>query len=146
MVIPSQEENIDTTNTFQKIRFHVYINISCCKFHAIHPHKERTKFPMCSTVPRTYTITKLYMQKELVLLETYITELHKKLYVPSIQKLEFISPYLCIQGTHNCDKELCESFKRREELHDVFCNSGYVELAVSSFARQIQYKYYDRYI
>ena len=38
MVIPSQEENIDTTNTCPKMHFHVYINVHCCTMHGRRPY------------------------------------------------------------------------------------------------------------
>ena len=51
---------------------------------------------MYSIVPIRDTNTKLYTQKELVLIETSITEFHYKLYVP--EKLEFRFPYVRILG------------------------------------------------
>ena len=44
---------------------------------------------MCSTIIRAGTNGKVYTWKDLVLLETYITEFHEKFYIPAIPKLEF---------------------------------------------------------
>ena len=49
--------------------------------------------------------------KELVLLETSITEFHKQFYIPEIKKLPFHLPHVHIIGTHQCGKEHHDEFK-----------------------------------
>ena len=92
---------------------------------------------MCSTVPRTGTIEKLYTQKDLVLLETYTTEFHYKLYITSIQKLAINFLYVRILCIQCCGKECRGVFNIREALQDVLCQHDYAERVVSIFARQI---------
>ena len=77
---------------------------------------------MCSTVPGTDTTKKLYTRKEILLLETSIKYFHEKFYIIEIQELEFNFLYVNILGTHNCGKELLDTFKFWVELHDVCVN------------------------
>ena len=63
---------------------------------------------------------KTFSRKELVLLETLITEFYEKNCIPEIQKLAFLFPYVSILGTHCCGKELRNVFKSRGNLHDFY--------------------------
>ena len=98
----------------------------------------QTIFLLCFTVPSSDRTVKVTTRKELLLLETPITEFHEKLYIPAIQKLAFRLTHVRILGTHHCGKELCEAFKRRGNLHDVLCRSDYKDWLVSSVDHQIQ--------
>ena len=111
MVIPNQEANRDTPHTYPKIHFHVYINVSHCTMHGIHPNGENTTCCMFSTVASADTTEKIYTQKDIVLLQKYITESHKKFYILAIQKLVFNFTHVHIIGTHNCGKEHRKAFK-----------------------------------
>ena len=73
-----------------------------------------------------------------MLLKTSIIEFHKKYYIPAIQNWYFIY----IPWTHHYGKECHKEFKRRGNLHDVLFHRDYAEWVVSSFAHQIQSKYY----
>ena len=64
-------------------------------------------------------------RKDLVLLETPITEFNEKFNILAIQKLAFNFPHVRILCTHNCVRERCEEFKRRGELQDVLCFRDY---------------------
>ena len=75
---------------------------------------------MCSTNPSYSTPGKLYTRKELMLLETLISEFHKKYHTPAIKKLEFHLPHVGILVTHHCGKERCEIFKRRSKRNMMF--------------------------
>ena len=75
---------------------------------------------MCSNDLSYVTPEKVYTQKEIVLLETLISEFHKNKYTPEIQKLELNLPHVGILGNHHCDKELCEVFKRWNKQHENF--------------------------
>ena len=59
---------------------------------------------MCSTDLSSISLIKLYTWKELVLIETLISEFHEKYYTPEIQKPEFHLPHVHITGTHNYSK------------------------------------------
>ena len=63
----------------------------------------------------------LNTRKDLVLLETSITEFREKFCIPAIPKLAFNLTRVSILGTHHCGKEQHEAFKCRGELHGVFC-------------------------
>ena len=95
---------------------------------------------MYSIVTSTYINAILYTRKELVLLDTYITEIHDNFYIPAIQKMEFHLAHALILGTHHYGKEFRKAFKRRLDLHGVLCRCYYAEWVVSSFAHQIQSK------
>ena len=115
--IPCQDINIDATNTCSTIRFHIYRYVSFFTDNDICPCKERKICSMCSTGISSVTPWKVCTQKELVLLETLISEFHHKYYIPEIQKLSFHFPDLRIHGTLHCGKELHESFKLRIKQH-----------------------------
>ena len=62
---------------------------------------------MCSTGHSSVTHGKVYTCKDLVLLETLMSEFNNKYYITEIQKLAFHLPHVSIIGTHHCGKELC---------------------------------------
>ena len=80
---------------------------------------------MCSTVPRTGPTAKLYTRKDIVLLETYITEFHDKLYIISIKKLAINFLYVHILGIQCCGKERRGTFNIREALQAFLCQHDY---------------------
>ena len=82
--------------------------------------------------------TKIYTRKEMVILETKISEYYTSFYIPSIQKLDFCLPHVRILGTNHCDEMQHTALKRRELFQDVLCNCGYAERVVASFTNQIQ--------
>ena len=142
IIIISQEANKYTTNTCPTIRFHVYLNVSCCTLHGRRPYKQRTKRSMCSTVPRSDMSENVYTRKQMVLLETTIIEFYEKFSIPAIKKLYFYFPHVRIIGTHHRGKECREEFKLWGNIHEVLCCSDYAEWIVSSFTHQIQSKQY----
>ena len=73
IVLPSQEENKDTTNTCQTMIFYVYRNVSRCNVNDQHTYHERTICSLCPTVPISDSNDKVYTRKEFVQLETSIT-------------------------------------------------------------------------
>ena len=85
---------------------------------------------------------KLYTRKELVMMETSITDFHTNFYIPLIQKLAFHLPHVQIIGTNNCGKTHCEAFKRRRAKKEMFCCRDYADRVIASFAHQIQSEYY----
>ena len=86
--------------------------------------------------------TKLYTRKELVMLETTISDFHTSFYIPAIQKLAFHLPHVRILGTNHCGEMRRTSFKRRELFQDVLCRCDYSERVVANFSNQIQSEYY----
>ena len=86
--------------------------------------------------------TKIYTRKELVMMETYISDFHTRFYIPAIHKLAFHLPHVRILGKNHCGELRCTAFKRRELFQDVLCRRDYAERVVTSFANQIQSEYY----
>ena len=76
--LSQQETNKDTTNTFSTICFHIHRNVSCFTVHGIRPYEEQTICFMCSIDLSSATSGTVYTQKELVLLETLISNFEKK--------------------------------------------------------------------
>ena len=81
---------------------------------------------------------KIYTRKELVMLETTISDFHTSFYIPAIQKLAFHIPYVRILGKNHCGEMRRTAFKRRELFQDVLCCRDYAARLVSSFATKIQ--------
>ena len=109
---PCQDTNIYAINMCSTIRFNVYLNVSRFNIHCIRPYEERKCCSRCYIGLSFVTPGKLYTRKEIVLLETSISEYHNKHYFPEIQKLAFHFPHVSIIGTHCCGKEHHEAFKR----------------------------------
>ena len=93
---------------------------------------------MCKQESSPYTSTKIYTRKELVMMETTISDFHTSLYIPAIHKLAFHLPHVRILGTNKCGELQRTAFKRRELFQDVLCRRDYAERVVASFANQIQ--------
>ena len=82
--------------------------------------------------------TKIYTRKELVMMETTISEFNTSFYIPSIQNMAFHLPHVRILGTNHCGAMQHTSFKRRELFQDFLCRRDYSERLVASFYHQIQ--------
>ena len=91
--------------------------------HYFHPNlKNRRDTRSCVVVIVLY-LTKVYIHqyyngviKDLVMMETIISNFHTSLYIPDIQKLEFHIPHVQILGTNNCGDSLQTAFKRRKTI------------------------------
>ena len=55
--------------------------------------------------------TTIYTRKELVIMETKISDFHTSFYIPAIQKLAFNLPNVRILGTHHCGEMPRTDFK-----------------------------------
>ena len=97
---------------------------------------------MCKQESLPDKYTKTYTRKELVMMETTISNFHTSLYIPAIQKLAFHLPHVRILGTNHCGELRRTAFKRRELFQDVLCCRDYAEKVVASFVNQIKYEYY----
>ena len=75
-------------------------------------------------------------------METTISDFRTSLYIPTIQKLAFHLPYVCIFGTNHCGAMRRTAFKRCELFQDVLFRRDYAERVVASFAHQIKSEYY----
>ena len=93
---------------------------------------------MCKKESSSDKSTNIYTRKNLVVMETTISDFHISFYIPDIQNLAFHLPHVCILGTNNCGEMRRTSFKRHELFQDVLCSSDYAEREFSIFANQIQ--------
>ena len=133
-----QETENQYSETTPSIRFHVYFIISRCSAHGIIPFKDNTICYMCKQESTSYESTKIYIRKELVMMETTIFDFHTRLFIPDIQKLAFHLVHVHILGTNHCGEMRRTAFKRRELFQDVLCCRDYSERVVASFSHQIQ--------
>ena len=97
---------------------------------------------MCKQESLTDKSTKIYTRKELVMMETTISDFHTNLYIPAIQNLAFNLPHVRILRTNHCGEMRHTDFKRRESLQDVLCRRDYADRVVANFANKIQPEYY----
>ena len=97
---------------------------------------------MCKQESSPDKSTKIYTRKELVMMETSISDFHKSFYIPAIKKLAFHLPHVRILGTNHCGEMRRTAFKRRELFQDILCRRDYAERVVESFDNQIQSEYY----
>ena len=86
--------------------------------------------------------TKIYTRKELVMMETTISNFHTSFFIPEIQKLAFCIPHIQIMGLNNCGESCWNAFKQRKSFQDVLCRRDYDDRLVASFSNQIQSEYY----
>ena len=98
---------------------------------------------MCKQESSSDECTKIYTRKELVMMETTISEFRTSIYIPDIQKLAFHLPHVCILGTNHCGAMRRIAFKQRELFIYGLCCRDYSERIVAIFANQIQSEYYD---
>ena len=82
---------------------------------------------MCEQESLPDKSTKIYTRKELVMMETTISEFHTSFYIPSIQKLSCHLPHVRILGTNHCGELRRTAFKRCELFQDVLCHRDYAE-------------------
>ena len=88
---------------------------------------------MCKQESSSDNSTKVYTRKELVMMETTISNFHTRFYIPSIQKLDFHLRHVHILGTNHCGEMRHTAFKRRELFQDVLCRRDYAERVVAIF-------------
>ena len=82
--------------------------------------------------------TKIYNRKEILMMETAISEFHIRCYIPAIQKLAFHLTHVRILGTNHCGAMRRKDVKRRELFQFFICRRDYSERVVANFANQIQ--------
>ena len=97
---------------------------------------------MCKQESTPDKSTKIYTRKELVMMETSISDFHTSFYIPAIHKMAFHLTPVRILGTNHCGELRRTAFKRRELFQYVLGRRDYAERVVASFANQIQSEYY----
>ena len=94
---------------------------------------------MCKQEYLSDKSTKIYTRKEIVMMETTISDFHTSLlYIPAIQRLAFHLTYVRILSTNHCGKLRHTALKYRELFQYVLCCRDYDERSVASFDSQIQ--------
>ena len=101
--ITDQEKDNQYSETTLSIRFHIYNIIACCTTNVIIPLKDKKICHMCKKEYSSYEYIKIYTRKELVMMETTISDFHTSFYIPSIQELAFHLPHVRILSTNHCD-------------------------------------------
>ena len=93
---------------------------------------------MCKQEYLSDELTKIYTRKELVLMETTISDFRTRFYIPAFQKLAFHLPHVRILDTNQCGEMRRNALKRRELFQDVLSCHDYADMIVASFDNQIQ--------
>ena len=88
---------------------------------------------MCEQGYLPCSSTKINTRKDLVMMETTISDFHTNFYIPAIQKLAFNLPHVRILGANHCVKLRRTAFKRHELFQDVLCRRDYAERVLASF-------------
>ena len=88
---------------------------------------------MCKQESSPDKSTKIYTRKELVMMETTISDFHTSFYIPATQKLAFRLPHVRILGTNHCGEMRRTAFKRRELFQDILCCRDYADMEVALF-------------
>ena len=93
---------------------------------------------MCEQESLPDKSTIIYTRKELVMMETTISDFNNSFYIPEIQKLALNLPHMRILGKNHCDEMRHTAFKRRELFQYVLCRRDYSERVVASFSNKTQ--------
>ena len=141
--ITDQETDDNYPNPSPSIRFHIYHLIALCTKDGRLPLTDKKFFHKCQHDTASGQSTKIYTRKELVRMETTISNFHTSFYIPAIQKLEFHIPHVHILGTNHCGEFCQTTFKRRKWFQDVLRRRDYAESLVASFTHQIKSEYYS---
>ena len=127
--------------TFQHESFDLFTHLSynCTLFNTWKDSVKLQKtIHKCKQDSASEQPTKIYTGKELVMMETAISNFHTSLYTPEIQKLAFHIPHVKILGTNNCGKSRQNAFKCRESFQYVLCRRDYTERVFASYPHKIQ--------
>ena len=136
--LPEQETDDQYTETIPSIRFCIYHLITRCIKNGRLPLTDNKS---CHKFRHDYDsvqYTDIYTRKELVMMETTISNFHTSFYIPAIQKLAFYIPQIQIMGTNHCGDSRRTSFKRCKSFQYVICCCDYSDMVVASFFQQIQ--------
>ena len=130
--LPDQEIDKKHEEKTPSIRFHIYHIIERCTAHGIIPLKDKKICYMCKQVSSSDKSTKIYTRKNIVMMQTTISDFHTRLNISAIQKLDFHLPHVRILGTNHCGEMRRISFKRRELFQNVLCCRDHAERVVVS--------------
>ena len=80
--LPDQETDYQYSNTSPSIRFHSYHIIVRCTTHVRLPLTDKESCRKCKHGSASEQSTKIYTKKELVIMETTISNFHTSFYLP----------------------------------------------------------------
>ena len=140
--IPDQETTKKHEETTPSIRFQVYHIIGSCTAHGKIPLKDKKICYMCEQESLPDKSTKIYTRKDLVMMETTISDFHTSFYILAIPKLAFNLPHVRLLGTNHCGEMRRTDFKQHKLFQGVLCHRDYAESLVASLSNQIQSEYY----
>ena len=109
--LPDQEKDNQYSETTPSIRFHIYHIIARCTAHGRIKLKYKKLCYMCKQESSPDESKKVYTRKDIVMMETNISDFHTSLYIPDIQMSAFHLPRVHILGTNHCDEMRHTSFK-----------------------------------
>ena len=135
--IPDQETDDQYSDMIPSISYHIYHKIACCPKHGgllLNDKKHCHKYKQDTASEQS---TKIYTRKELVMMETTISNFHTSFYIPEIKKLVFHIPHVQILGTNQCGDSRQTAFKRRKSFQDVLWRRDYAERVVALFPHKI---------
>ena len=113
---PDQEIDYQHSDTSPSIRFHICHMIARCTTHARLLLNDKEICRKCKQDSASEKSTKIYTRKELVMMETTISNFYTSFYIPKIQKLAFRIPHVKILVTNHCDDSHRNAFKSRESF------------------------------
>ena len=112
--IPDQETDDKHPNPSHSIRFHIYHMVACFTKHGRLPLTDKKNCCECQQDTASGQSTNIYTIKELVMMETTISNFHTSFYILEIQKLAFHIPHVQILGTNHCGDSHQTAFKCRD--------------------------------
>ena len=112
--IPDQETDDKNTNPSPSIHFHIYYLIARCTKHGRLPLSNKKRFQECQHYTVSVKSTNIHTRKELVMMETNISNFHTSFFIPEFQKLAFRIPHVQILGKNHCGDSRLTAFNRRK--------------------------------
>ena len=100
--IPAQERDDKHPNPSPSIRYHVYHLIARCKKHGRLPLTDKKSCCRCQQDTASLQSTKIENRKELVMMETTISNFRTSFFIPEIPKLALHILHVQILGTNHC--------------------------------------------
>ena len=110
--LPDQETYDQYPDTIPSIRFHVYHMIARCTKHGMLPLTDKKCCRKCQQDTASGKPTKIYTRKDLLMIETTISNFHTSIYISEIQKLAFHIPHVQILIMNHCGYSRRTAFKR----------------------------------
>ena len=112
--ILDQETDDQYSNKSPSISFHIYHLITRCKTHGRLLLNDKKICLKCKQDTASEQSTKIYTRKELVMMETTISNFHTSFYIPEIQKLAFHIPLVQVLDKNHFFESCRTAFECRK--------------------------------